>query len=130
MDEYRATIEGTVPSKSNCYRIITKAGHASLGKTKALADYERSFYLQAGALRGAGIRDLFALSVRVFYPSMSHDLDNSLKVLLDCLQGCGAIRNDNRCVSIYAEKFIDKRRPRVELTLTPLEIGVEEGQTK
>lgn len=129
--EYKATIEGTCPSKSNAYRIITIAGHASLGKTKALREYERSFYLQAGALRGAGIRDLFALDVRVFYPSMSHDLDNSLKVLLDCLQGCGAIRNDNRCVSITAEKFIDKARPRVELTLVPLVIGEdEEAQTK
>ena len=121
--EYRATIEGTVPSKSNTYRIITVAGHPSLGKTKALREYERSFYLQAGPLRGAGVKDLFTLDVRVYYPSMQHDLDNSLKVLLDCLQGVGAIRNDNRCVGITAAKYIDKARPRVELTLRPVEIG-------
>jgi hypothetical protein len=34
-------------------------------------------------------------------------------------------------VSITAEKFIDKSRPRVELTLVPLVIGEdEEAQTK
>lgn len=118
------TIEGTVPSKSNCYRIITVAGHASLGKTKALKEYERSFFLQAGPLRRLEIADLFELDARVYYPSMSHDLDNSLKVLLDCLQAkeVRAIRNDNRCVRITAEKFIDRQRPRVELRLRPLEL--------
>lgn len=120
MEKEWTTIEGTVPSKSNCYRIITIAGHASLGKTAALKAYERSFYLQAGRLRNAGIKDIFALSVRVYYPSMRSDLDNSLKVLLDCLQTVGAIRNDNQCVAITAEKFVDKARPRVELALTSL----------
>ena len=114
------TIRGTVPSKSNCYRIINRGGHASLGKTDALARYERAFFLQMGALRGAGIQGLFALHVRVYYPSLSHDLDNSLKVILDCLQAGGAIRNDNRCVRIVAEKFIDKADPRAELRLEDL----------
>ena len=118
------TIEGTCPSKSNCYRIVTVAGHASLAKTKALRDYERAFYLQAGPLRRLDLQDLFEMEVKVFYPSMSHDLDNSLKVLLDCLQAkeVRAIRNDNRCVRITAEKFIDKARPRVEMRLRSLEI--------
>ena len=118
------TIEGSVPSKSNCYRIVTVAGHASLAKTKALRDYERTFYLQAGPLRRLEMQDLFELELKVYYPSMSHDLDNSLKVLLDCLQAkeVRAIRNDNRCVRITAEKYIDKRRPRVEMRLRSLEI--------
>ena len=118
------TIEGSVPSKSNCYRIVTVAGHASLAKTKALRDYERTFFLQAGPLRRLELQDLFELELKVYYPSMSHDLDNSLKVLLDCLQAkeVRAIRNDNRCVRITAEKYIDKRRPRVEMRLRSLEI--------
>lgn len=116
------TIAGTVPSKSNCYRIITIAGHASLGKTTALKDYERSFFLQAGRYRELGISGLFELEVGVYYPSMRSDLDNSLKVLLDCLQAVGAIRNDNKCVKITACKYVDKERPRVELRLTDLEL--------
>ncbi len=39
-------IYSQIPSKSNCYRIITIKGHGSLAKTKALKDYESSFYLQ------------------------------------------------------------------------------------
>ena len=118
------TIEATPPSKSNSYRIVTVAGHASLAKTKALHEYERTFYLQAGPLRRLDLQDLFELEVKVYFPTMSHDLDNSLKVLLDCLQAkeVKAIRNDNRCVRITAEKFIDKRRPRVELRLRSLDI--------
>lgn len=116
------TIQGACPSKSNCYRIITIAGHASLGKTKALKEYERNFFLQMGRYRNAHIDGFFELEVNVYYPSMSHDLDNSLKVILDCLQAGGAIRNDNRCVKITAQKFIDKDRPRVELRLNDLDL--------
>ena len=116
------TIPGSVPSKSNTYRIITIAGHASLGKTKALKEYERTFYLSMGTYRNARVEGLFRLDLRVYFPSLSHDLDNALKVILDCLQTGGAIKNDNRCASIHAEKFIDKANPRVELRITDLEL--------
>ena len=51
---------------------------------------------------------------------MSNDLDNSLKCLLDCLQYSKTIKNDNRCVKIVAEKFIDKESPRVEFKLVEI----------
>ena len=116
------SIAGTVPSKSNCYRIISVGGHASLGKTAALRDYERAFYIQAGRYRGLDIGGLFELEVKVYYPSMRSDLDNSLKVLLDCLQTVKAIRNDNKCVRIVAEKYVDKAAPRVELRINDLDL--------
>ena len=86
------TIRGKCPSKSNCYRVVTIDGHGSLAKQKALTDYERSFYLQCDRYRGADIRGLFALKIRVYYDSQRPDLDNCLKVVLDCLQQCRAIR--------------------------------------
>ena len=49
------TIQGKLPSKSNSYKIITFAGHASLAKTKALKEYEKAFYLQCPC-RGADIK--------------------------------------------------------------------------
>ena len=116
------TIHGSVPSKSNCYRIITIAGHASLGKTKALREYERNFFLQMGRYRNAHIQGFFELEVNVYWPSLGHDLDNSLKVILDCLQAGGAIKNDNRCVKITAQKFIDKRAPRIEFRINDLDL--------
>lgn len=110
-------ILGNTPSKSNCYRIINLNGHASLSKTKALKEYEEKFYIQCDKYRNAGITGYFELHVKVFYPSERSDLDNSLKIILDCLQRVQAIRNDNRCVKIVAEKYLDKERPRIEFEI-------------
>lgn len=120
MENEKKTINGVVlgnvPSKSNGYKVITINGHSSLGKTKALRDYERTFFLQFAG-RGAYIQKPFALTIDVYYSSNRPDLDNALKIVLDCLQQCKAISNDRWCVAINARKFIDKVRPRVEVTL-------------
>lgn len=113
----RQTILGNCPSKSNCYKVITLNGHSSLGKTSALKQFENSFYIQCDKYRNAGITGYFELHLRVFYPSQRSDLDNSLKVVLDCLQRVKAIKNDNKCVKIVAEKFLDKERPRIEFEI-------------
>lgn len=115
------TVQGTVPSKPNCYRIITVNGGHSLGKTEALKAYEMSFYWQAGKYRNKNVKGLFEFHVKVYYPSMRSDLDNSLKILLDCLQHVNAISNDNKCVKIVAEKFIDKNQPRVEFNIITID---------
>lgn len=115
-------INGKCPSKSNCYRIITQRdrtgkAHGSLAKTDALMAYERSFYLQCSQYRNRQIKGLFELYINVFYDSQRPDLDNCLKVVLDCLQSCGAIKNDRNCVKIVAQKYIDKEKPRIEFEL-------------
>lgn len=115
------TIKGNVPSKSNSYKIITIAGHSSLGKTKVLKQYEDSFYMQCGHYRNLNISSYFEFHARVYYPSMRSDIDNSLKILLDCLQHTKTIKNDNLCTKIVAEKFIDKDNPRVEFTIRTIE---------
>lgn len=111
------TILGQAPSKSNSYRIINVAGHAKLGKTKATEWYEKSFYMQVGAYRNMLITGFFELNVRIYFTTMSHDLDNALKGILDCLQQTKTIKNDNKCVKIVAEKFIDKLNPRIEFQI-------------
>ncbi|MGJ7024972.1 RusA family crossover junction endodeoxyribonuclease [Petrimonas sulfuriphila] len=113
----KQTILGQIPSKSNCYRIITIHGHGSLAKTPALKAYEKSFYLQCNEYRNKGIKGLFELYVDVFNSSQRPDLDNSFKVLLDMLQSCGAIENDRNCIKIVAQKFVDKANPRVEFEI-------------
>lgn len=112
------TIIGQPPSKSNSYRIIQTGGHSALKKTASTEQYERNFYMQVGPYRNLMIEGFFELSVRVYFSTMSHDLDNSLKVILDCLQYTRTIKNDNKCVKIVAEKFIDKNNPRIEFQLT------------
>lgn len=35
----------------------------------------------------------------------------------NCLQHCKAIKNDNNCVKIVAQKFVDRDNPRIEFKL-------------
>lgn len=111
-EEVQEIIFGICPSKSNSYRI----GHKGLFKTKSLTEYEDKFFIQCRN-RNKAISGYFALEVKVFYPSQRADLDNALKVILDCLQKCKVIVNDNKCIRIVADKFLDKKNPRIEITL-------------
>lgn len=113
----KQVIYGDIPSKSNSYKIIATAGFHRLGKTKAVNEYEQKFFLQC-SLRNAKITGRFRIDVDCFHSSDRKDLDNSFKLLLDCLQQCNAIKNDRQCVEIHARKFVDKVKPRVEFTIT------------
>ena len=112
----KQTIYGQPPSKSNSYKIIFLSGHSKLGKTTAMKDYEQNFFMQC-SLRKKGICKRFKLTVDVYFGSDRPDLDNSLKIILDCLQSCGAIKNDRLCSEIHARKLIDKNNPRIEFKL-------------
>lgn len=121
-----ATIHGNTPSKSNCYKIITLRskdgkGHGSLAKTPAMKKYEDDFYIQLPPkLRNLDIAGYFEFEIDVYYPSQRSDLDNSLKIVLDCLQKTKTIRNDNKCVKITANKALDKTHPRIEFKIIEL----------
>lgn len=113
-------IYGNIPSKSNCYKIITFNNHASLAKTPSLKKYENDFYIQCNIYRNKNIDNYFEIEVDVYYPSQRSDLDNSLKCLLDCLQKVKAIKNDNKCIKIIANKYLDKLNPRIEFKITEI----------
>lgn len=115
------TIVGQPPSKSNSYKVIYVAGHSKLGKAAATKHYEDSFYLQTGPYKKLNIQGYFELYVRVYFTTMAHDLDNALKVVLDCLQRAEAFKNDNRCTRIVADKFVDRANPRIEFRLVEIE---------
>lgn len=123
-EEIKQVIYGVCPSKSNCYRIITigkgDKQHSSLAKTKTLEEYEKQFYLQCNMYRNKNITGLFEFHMDVYYPSNRSDLDNSCKVVLDCLQKVGAIKNDNNCVALRINKFKDAEKPRVEFIIKPV----------
>jgi len=121
----KQVIIGNIPSKSNCYRIVTirskdpmKKSFSSLAKDKHLKEYEKAFNLQCMRYRNAGIDSDFKFEMDVYYPSARADLDNSLKVVLDCLQVVGAITNDNLCQEILVRRNIDKLNPRIEFEIT------------
>ena len=96
-----------------------------MAKTKSMKAFEERFYLQCGAYRNRNIEGFFELYADVYFQSNQPDLDNSLKGLLDCLQGCKAIKNDRNCVKIVANKFIDKLNPRIEFTLVEVNGKIE-----
>ena len=121
MDYGWQTVLGGCPSKSNCYRIIKIGTKASMMKASALKKYERDFFMQCGKYRNLNIDGYFEFHCRVFYPSQRSDIDNSLKVQLDCLQIVKAIKNDNLCVKVVAEKFVDKINPRVEFKIVTMD---------
>lgn len=115
----KVIIRGKIPSKSNCYHIVTNFGHGTLAKTKVIKEYEQSFFMQCPC-RGLNIDKPFKLTVDVYYINNQPDLDNCMKVLLDCMQQCKVIKNDRYCFEIQARKLIDKVDPRVEFTLEEL----------
>lgn len=111
-------ITGICPSKSNMNK-VTKYGR--FYKSTVVKDYERSFWGQCDVYRNKGINDLFGIEINVYFKNRIADLDGVFKVVLDSLQGCGAIMNDNLCYSIKAEKFIDKVNPRIEFKINKYE---------
>ena len=128
--KHEQVILGSIPSKSNQYKIVTLGGHGSLAKTAAMKEFEKKFYLQCGSYRNRDIKGFFELYADVYFQSNQPDLDNSLKGLLDCLQMCKAIRNDRNCVKIVANKFIDKLNPRIEFTIKEVNGVVEKNSSE
>ena len=113
-------ITGNTPSKSNSYKVIRLGNRCGLGKQKKLYDYEKSFLSQMQQYDYEMIEGNFKFIIDVFYDSRRPDLDNSLKVVLDCLQKCNAIKNDNKAMEILARKHLDKENPRVEFSIVEL----------
>jgi Holliday junction resolvase RusA-like endonuclease len=113
-------IKGNCPSKSNCYKVIRLGNRCGLGKQKKLESYENSFKLQMLDYKYKLIESNFKFVIDVYYDSRRPDLDNSLKVILDCLQKAEVIKNDNKCLEIVAKKHLDKIDPRVEFIITPI----------
>jgi len=120
MTTNKVKIYGHPPSKANSYKIRGN----SLGKAQKVVEYEEAFRLQINAIRSIGllpketIEGEFYLDLDVYYKDNRSDLDNSAKVILDCLQANGVIRNDRNLTRLVMTKKVDKDHPRIEFTLT------------
>ena len=104
------SIKGQVPSKSNGYRIANNR----LFKSKELKQYEESFAWQSAKVLQE-FDEKFGVTMTIYFQSNRSDLDNAAKVILDCLQSNGIIKNDRDCWQLQMTKEIDKFNPRVEL---------------
>jgi Holliday junction resolvase RusA-like endonuclease len=113
------TILGQVPSKSNGYKI----GNNRLYKSRELKEYEERFLWQNAVAKYKStetIKEKFAIEIFVYFQSNRSDLDNSAKIILDCLQNCKVIENDRLCHRLTMHKFIDKDNPRIEFEISKL----------
>jgi len=104
------TIKGQVPSKSNGYLIANNR----LFKSRELKQYEESFAWQSAKILKE-FDGKFGITMTIYFQSNRSDLDNAAKVILDCLQTSGIIKNDRNCFQLQMTKEIDKLNPRAEL---------------
>ena len=118
----RETIYGQVIAKANNYQAVPDGkGGKRIIKNDAIRSYERLFARQCTIYRNRRINVPFRLDIDVWFPTLRQDLDNALKTILDCLQYCNAITDDNLCRTILANKYVDKHCPRIEYSITPLQ---------
>tara|TARA_R110000803_G_scaffold208189_1_gene276708 strand:+ start:846 stop:1217 length:372 start_codon:yes stop_codon:yes gene_type:complete len=108
---YEATIAGTVVSKSNSYRAGMKKGFGKyipiIRKSKKLCEYEKMFKkCLPSVFKKVVIEKRFKLEMDVYFTRNANDLDNTPKVVLDCLQQVGFITNDNLCFEIVLRKHL------------------------
>lgn len=120
---------GKVPSKSNSYKIIKKGGFSSLAKTKNLIEYEKQFFAQVPAdYRGHSLDVPMSIKAAIYWETLRQDLDNSAKILLDCLQQSKVIKNDNLVYELHLSKHMDKAHPRAEISIIPIMEDTEQKQ--
>lgn len=84
--------------------------------SQAARDYKLAVLLIAGKAGQIVQHGPVAVTVRLYRPQRSGDLDNRLKVLLDSLNGL-AWRDDSQVVELHAYRHDDKKYPRVEVEI-------------
>lgn len=130
-------VKGQVPSKSNCYSIVTiprrnKASFTHLAKKPELKRYELSFARQVPIEFRAGQVGHFVAILHVFESSRRPDLDNAGKVVFDCLQKVtdrkypevnltGVIANDRYLRNYHVFWGLAPNNPRVRIQILPFQ---------
>lgn len=87
-------------------------------RSSEASDYIGDVAFEAARQRVQCITGRVAVSLRIYRPLRSGDLDNRLKVLLDALSGI-AYDDDADIVELHAYRLDDKHDPRVEIKIKP-----------
>jgi len=140
MTRIALTILGQPCSKANSRQIVTIAGRPTPIKSKEALAYERDAMLQIPAPARVRIEGPVRVTLRLWYASERPDLDES--IVLDVLQDrygkkpgpgidgdererplvqAGVYRNDRQVREKHVYHGIDKRNPRAEVIVEPLQ---------
>jgi len=104
---HRRTRKIMVVSSSECYAYEVAFKY---GIHKQMLDYKAHKLPMEGRLY---------LSIDWYADSYRQDIDSPPKILMDCLQKNGIIKNDNQFDYLLIRRFIDKKNPRVILYIGP-----------
>lgn len=103
------------PPTANLYWRVYRGRPVKSNEARA---YQQGVRFRAAAARAKPIAGDVYLRAVLYRPARRGDLDNTLKVLLDALQGY-AYANDNQIVELHAVRLEDPADPRVEVTVEP-----------
>lgn len=135
----RFTILGQACSKANSRRIVTIGERPSVIKSKEAIAFERDALRQIPPKAKQRLEGPVRVTLRMFYASDRPDLDES--IVLDVLQDrygkrdgpelgekgtrvllqAGVYRNDRQVREKHVYHAIDKRNPRVEIEVEPMQ---------
>jgi len=104
------------PTVNHMYRRRARGGLALTPEALAFRHAVRMIAMVQGVTPLVGPVAVF---LDVYRPWRRGDLDNILKATIDALNGI-AYRDDDQVTEIHAQRYEDKRAPRVEVSVVPL----------
>ena len=117
------TIKGRIPAKSSLQRIgfNKRTGKRFMYTTEEVKNYEQAFALQVpkSAKRKLNPNSRLEVYLVVYADSYRQDVDSFSKIVLDTLQACEVIENDNRIDKLHITRIKDKD-PRVVINISEL----------
>lgn len=126
------TILGEAASKANSRKAVTIAGRPSFIKGEKALAFEKHALAQIPPVARQRLAGPVSVTLRMFYATERPDLDESL--VLDVLQDryrkgpmgrvlvqSGVYQNDRQVREKHVFHGIDKRNPRVEIEIVPVQ---------
>ena len=124
LKELKLTIFGKLLQKGNTFEVAYRRGRGGgrgvpfIRHTDEYVSIKEDFEWQIKAqLKGISFDEPVLVFCSIYYPTASHDLDESM--LMDALERGGAYTNDRLVFQKWSEKFKDKEHPRIEVTIVP-----------
>lgn len=112
------------PSANRYWRSITVRGQARVLISAEARAYKRRIAEDGKALKAKPLEGKVAVQLIAYRPRRIGNLDNTLKVTLDALQGI-AYLDDEQIVEIHAYRCEDKADPRIEVEVREVDMTAQ-----